>query len=139
MANSLKLVREATGQYIVVDYNDEKLRIIAEALLKSDIREKIKEILNNLESISDKYQLLSPKDATIKYHILKESNDFILLRVTNESATPDETNPKQIDMNCEEFLDIIDQWEDLEIEEPPYIFMKNDEDKITLTGNPTDI
>lgn len=136
---TLTLSRTANGTYTIVDNNDEKLAIIVETLRNPHLRTHIKKILLDLPTLIDRYQLLSSKTDNPKYFILKETSDFVLIRIHDEQQPLDENNPLQIDMNCEVYLDLIEIWEELEDLEPEQIFLKHDQDIFTLTDDPADL
>lgn len=134
--NKLIFTLSPSGKYSVVDNNDEKLFILAQTLINDNIRNNIKKILNEISALEEPYHLLSNKEDTIKFYLLKETDNYILIKVADESKPMDEANPKRIDMNCQTYLDLIEDWEDLMIMEPTQIFFKREEDNYTLTDNP---
>jgi hypothetical protein len=136
---TLTFSKTAAGTYTIVDNNDEKLAIVAETLRNPHLRTQIQKLLSDLPTLIDRYHLLSKQTDNVKYYLLKETSDFVLIRVHDEQKPLDESNPLQIDMNCEVYLDLIEQWEDLEDMEPDQISLMREEDVFTLTDDPSDL
>lgn len=137
--NKLTFTLSPSGKYSITDNNDEKLFIISQTLVNESLRNNIKKILNEILWLSEPYNLVSNSEDIIKFYLLKETDNYILLKMVDESKPIDETNPKKIDMNCDTFLDIIDEWEDLLIMQPTQIFFKREEDTYIITSNLADI
>lgn len=136
----LTFSKDTNGQYFVADHNDEKLRIVAESLLNDDVRKNLKKLLENLPSLQEKYHILSHPRDQVKFAMLKESDDVILLSLEYQNGQLEEQTPiLQIDMNSNTYLDLINSWEDLESDSPEQIILTRTGDFFTLTDNITDI
>lgn len=136
----LIFAKDETNQYIIADHNDEKLAVIARTLLNGPVVVKLKELLENLDQLADNYHIVSnPKDR-FQFSMMKTKHNYIILSVTDQDEPLDEDNPLTIDMSRTVFLDLIDEWEELQdLENNKEIYLTRHEDVYTLTQDLTDL
>ena len=128
----LKLVRTGTDSYLITETQQEKLFVIAQLLITSQIRKQVRSLLEGYPEFALGQEVTFDflPEYTINLRRANEEQLVVTLFKKYESAL-EEDNPLIIDIYINVLIDLIDSFEDLLIEEAPNIYIIMDMDTVT--------
>jgi hypothetical protein len=120
----LKLVRTDTGSYLITVIQQQKLFVLAQLLITSQIRKQVRSLLEGLPEfrLGQEVTFDFLPEYTITMRRANEEQLVITLFKKYESAR-EEDNPLIIDIYINILIDLIDNFEDLLIAEAPEIYI----------------
>lgn len=135
----VRFSRDNNDKFIISDYNDEQLYVIAQALIHDAGRTELKKILKNVENIeSDTYQPIK-YDKSITISILQLDKITVMLKYEDTQDFNEQTKKLNVEIAIDTLEELIQVWQDLITEDSEHIFLTRHEDVYTLTNSSTNI
>ncbi len=121
----------ATGNYLIVDNDDEKLYVVAELLLNSAARKAVKSLIDIDDPDQDKAQ-------SGNFKFIKQHEQHIDIKLYDPQRPRDAANPLEIIIALSLLDDLIDAWEMYMLEPPEKLVIsrRRDSDIIQLGPEP---
>ena len=130
--NYVKLVRTDDGSYLITEIQEQKLFVVAQLLLISQVRKQVGSLLEGFPEFALGQEVTFDflPEYTITVRRANEEQLVVTLFKKYESAL-EADNPLIIDIYINVLIDLIDNYEDLLTEEAPEIYITMDMNSIT--------